>query len=287
MNSAKTIIITGAGGFIGSHLTSYLAGLGVRVRAFGRKTPTLHDPRIAYHPFDLANIQDAGFAGADYLIHCAHESVLGRGVNVEAAKKIISLCKKHDIRLIFLSSFSAHEDAESEYGREKLAIERLCDPEKDLVLKLGLVLGPGGGLFGKIVSLLDRLPVVPLVGAGSQMIQTLALEDLGAVMASGIEKNISGAYAIAHPLPVSMKMLYEEIARRLGRTPVFVPVSLSAAFRMARLAEALGFHPPITSENVLGLKHLRVRDTREDVARFGVLLKDWRETLDRFLPSFA
>src|SRR6266508_3013627 len=46
MTEQATVLVTGAGGFIGHHLTSYLAGLGRRVRGVDLKLPE-HEPSRA------------------------------------------------------------------------------------------------------------------------------------------------------------------------------------------------------------------------------------------------
>src|SRR5216110_1951719 len=54
MTERATVLVTGAGGFIGHHLTSYLAGLGQRVRGVDLKLPEYEPSRAAeFHLMDL------------------------------------------------------------------------------------------------------------------------------------------------------------------------------------------------------------------------------------------
>src|SRR3990167_6343192 len=199
-----TIIITGSSGLVGSALVSYFSKLGFQVRAFQRSLPKSNNPSIVYYPFDLADVQDRGFKGADYIVHCAYRPVVSKhdrecmiNIDIEGAKKIITLARKHNIKIVFFSTLAAHPAARSYYGKQKLFSEGLFDVKKDLIIKPGLVLGEGGGLFGRIASILRNYNLVPLVGRGQQRIQTIALDDLCRIVEVGIKKNIVGKFMIA------------------------------------------------------------------------------------------
>lgn len=258
------------------------------MRAFQRSLPKQSNPLITYYPFDLADVKDQGFAGADYLIHCAYRPIvsrqdkkLNRNIDIEGTKKIISLSRKYAIKVVFLSTVSAHSGAESYYARNKLLAEGLFDARKDLILKLGLVLGLGGGLFGKIIASLRNNKIVPLVGGGRQRIQTIALDDLCRIIEIGINKNIVGNFIIAHPSVITMNELYREMADRISVQPLFIPVPLVVTYRLSQLMERMGFRLPFTSENVLGLKDLKTFNPNPDLEVFGLKIKDYRTTLNQ------
>ena len=89
---------------------------------------------------------------------------------------------------MFLSSQSATPHATSSYGRTKLEAERrLLETEGIRIVNLrpGLVTGPGaGGLFQRVSSTVERLPIVPLLGGGRAIVQPIHVDDLcGAILA--------------------------------------------------------------------------------------------------------
>lgn len=288
MNNNPTIIITGSSGLVGSSLVSHFSKLGFNVRAFQRSVPKNENPLITYYHFDLANVQDEGFTGADYLIHCAYRPVIskreresGNNVDIEGTKRVIALARKHNIKIIFLSTVSAHPAAKSFYAQNKLHIESLFDVKKDLILKLGLVIGEGGGLFGKIVSSLKSYKIVPLIGGGQQQIQTLALDDLCRIIETGINKNIVGKYMVAHPAIVSMEEIYRKTAEHIGAKPVFIPVPWKITYQSSQIIEQMGLKLPFTAESVLGLGDLKTFDMAPGLAVFGLRIKDLQTTLDQ------
>lgn len=288
-----TIIITGSSGFVGSALVSHFTNSGFQVRAFQRTIPAHSKAAspgslVSYYSFDLADVQDRGFEGADYIVHCAYRPVVNKraresmvNIDIEGTRKIIAYARKYGIKMIFLSTLSAHPDAESYYGKHKLFTEGLFDTQKDLIIKPGLVLGQGGGLFGRIASILKGFKLVPLVGSGNQRIQTIALDDLCRIIEIGIKKNITGLYMIAHSSPVFMKDLYRDMAHRMGRHPLFIPVPLALTYYLLLLTESIGLRMPFTSQNVLGLRDLKIFDTAPSLEAFGLVAKDCQATLNQ------
>jgi len=289
--SEPIIAITGANGFIGRGLVYHFHSLGWQVRAFVHSPPMTRIEGVDYVPYALERaLEERAFQGAQHLVHCAHlvrdRRKDSEVINLNGTQALIELCRRSQIRLAFLSSFSAHAQARSEYGRVKLRIEGLLDPARDLILRPGLVLGPGG-LCGNIVSVISRRGIVPLVGGGQQPLQTVALEDLCKVVSKGLQDRMQGAYYIAHPDPITLRGLIELIGEFCGHRPRMFPVPLGPTFLLSRLAEFMGLKLPVSSDSILGAKHLRVVDTRPDLEAFDVRLQPCREVLAAFVPQLC
>lgn len=286
--TSRAIGITGASGFIGSRLVDHFADRGWTVRAFQR-SPEKGTPRpgVARHRFRMPDeVDPSGFAGLDLVVHAAVEEWRAGGgdsdaVNREGTDRVIAAARAHGARLIYLSTLSAHDDAESHYGRSKLELERRFDPARDAVLRLGLVLDRQGGLFGRMVETLRNAAVVPLVDGGRQPIQTLAMDDLLAIVETVAGRALAGRFDVAHPEVHRMRDLYDAILRHLPRRPLLLPVPLSLVALGAATLEALRLPAPVTRENVLGLRHLRAFDTAPSLARLGVKVLALEEAVRR------
>jgi dTDP-L-rhamnose 4-epimerase len=83
------VLITGAAGFIGSHILDSARGLGHEVRGYDSLTPAVHDGRPGYLPDDVelvvADVRDAAavrraLAGVDVVCHQA--ALVGLGVDL-------------------------------------------------------------------------------------------------------------------------------------------------------------------------------------------------------------
>lgn len=285
--SNPVVIITGANGFIGQKLTEYFLAKNYSVRALVHHFPAIKKDKVAYF---LHNIEDAPsediFKSANILIHCAYlryeKNPDADQLNIRGTKILIELCRKNNIKPVFLSSFSAHPEAESHYGKTKLACEKLFDLSRDLVLKPGLVLGTQG-LFGEIVKNVKASKFFPLVGDGTQPMQSIAIDDLCSIIGIGLEKNSVGIYYVAEPTAIPIKDLYKTISEGLNKKIVFVPIPFSLLYFVCAIAEKMRIQLPVTSENLLGLKHLRSFETEKDLRSFGVQIKNYRESIQLLL----
>lgn len=119
-DTGKKILVTGASGFLGSHLTRKLVELGYSVRTLGRsstKPKILHDLDVEHCSGDVTNIEQLATAvdGCDVVFHLAglvsyRDSDQPRqiGVNVLGTRNIMEVALKHGVkRVIHTSSVAA------------------------------------------------------------------------------------------------------------------------------------------------------------------------------------
>lgn len=149
-----TFVVTGAAGFIGSHLAEALQGRGHHVRALDCLAP-YYDPRLKEEnaaALDLERIDlaedELDFSGADAVFHLAGQpGVRSFGPvfadylrdNVLATQRLLEAAAAAAVRVVLASSSSVYGDAErfptgeeveprpvSPYGVTKLACEHLA-----------------------------------------------------------------------------------------------------------------------------------------------------------------
>ncbi|MBA3972521.1 MAG: NAD(P)-dependent oxidoreductase [Bacteroidetes bacterium] len=282
----KSIIITGAGGFIGEELTKYFSCKHWKVRAFVHSIPVVKVSGVEYCKYDLEKKPDqALFTNVDFLVHAAYLKYEKNNdsdqININGTKNLIDACRKNNIKPLFLSSFSAHAHAESHYGRSKMECEKLLDLSRDVILKPGFVIGKKG-LCGKLIETIGRSAFFPLVGGGEQPLQSVCIDDLCSVIEKVLENN-TGLFHIAEPEAITMKEFYSEIAAQLGKKLRFIPFPIVALFSISKVAEAIRVQLPVSSESVLGLKHLKTFETKQDLEKIGVVLKNYKESLRSIL----
>jgi 2-alkyl-3-oxoalkanoate reductase len=161
----ETILVTGAGGFVGGTLVEALHFAG-NYRVLAGIARWSSAPRIARLPVTLLQcdilkpdeLADA-FAGVDYVIHCAASD--DRRIIVEGTKNVLSAAVKTGVRrVIHLSSVAVYGEATGEideetepppgtlsaYGEAKTAAEALCkDVRRDLdvvIMRPSIIYGP-------------------------------------------------------------------------------------------------------------------------------------------------
>ena len=260
----KTIVITGANGFIGRFLIEFFNNKGFHVVALIHHAYKIAVPGVDYRQFDLDS-----FAGdiipkdTAAIIHAAYipykkgnNSDLR---NLKGTKRLLDIARRKKVRkFIYLSSFSATEDALSHYGKNKYKIEKLFDENTDLIFRPGLVVGHGG-LYKNIKSIISKSSVIPLIGGGKQPVQTIEINTLAQVIHGGIEKDISGFFNIATEEAIYIKDLYKSIAEDQNKKVKFIPLPYFLAGLLIYIMEIIMKQPPITIENLNGLKQMKGR----------------------------
>jgi nucleoside-diphosphate-sugar epimerase len=274
----KTVTVTGAGGFIGSHVTEALLRLGFRVRLpVRRRTPLVRDlERLGAAIFetgprnDLRGLEEA-IRGAEAVVHCA-AAVRASSPrdfhrdNVELTRTVLDLTKREQFFLLLGSQAAAgpspggvavdegHPPAPvNDYGRSKLRAEETArDWERQrggrcVVLRPSAVYGPRDRDFLALFKAVSR-GVVLLPGDGRQRISLLHVDDLVRAVLTVLQQPRTGTYFVCGEESPSWLELASLIQRVLERDRIRLlkcPPALAgwASFGADALAWALGRRP--------------------------------------------
>jgi nucleoside-diphosphate-sugar epimerase len=258
------VLVTGASGFLGGHLTELLTAKGLEVVAMVRKTSDislLDRLGLEKHVADLTDPQSLRTAvrGADAVIHlAAYYTFHGKNelydlVTVQGTKSILSACLKEGVtRFIYCSSteaigavddIPAREDhppnPQNEYGRSKLRAECVL---REYDGKLETTIVRPSGIYGPrnlddisyyfITSCTkNSLPTRILIEHGSAVVQFVHVKDVaqGFYLALTNANSIGKTYFISEDKWHTYREVYEIISRITGRRPPTFNLSKSAA----------------------------------------------------------
>jgi nucleoside-diphosphate-sugar epimerase len=283
-----TVFITGASGFVGSRLVKFFATRGWNVVGLVRDPGRCEARKnVRYIAYDLYGpLDETIFEGIDYLVHTAyvkfdhaHKDALE--ANVNGAERLLAAARKYHVKKsVFISSMSAHDDAISVYGRQKLAIEALLNAPNDVILRCGLIIGDGG-IVRHMAGFLKSKRVVPLVDGGRQPLQIVGIHDLLEVIERVLERDLHGRFVVANPEVYAYKELYKSMGEQLGVKPLFVPVPFFVLLAAMRAIAFLRLPLAVNEDNLLGLKKLRAVDSAADIKELDLELDTLREALAR------
>jgi 2-alkyl-3-oxoalkanoate reductase len=266
------VLVTGAAGFLGSHVTQLLVDQGETPRALvrpGETTTFWHSRDVDVRLGDVTDSAslESAMTGVDCVINCAartgpwgpeHEY---RSANVDALADIVRVAQAAQVRrVVQVSSITVHGDnirgaadeaaplgnASNPYSRSKVAAEKVLEtlmrtvssPEVTIV-RPGLIYGPGDtGNFARFATLVDNREMM-LIGSGRNQLPLIYVTDAarGILLASTTERAAGRVYLLVSDERVSQQTYLDTIAAELGRPPASRRVPYGLALSIATAAE--------------------------------------------------
>lgn len=252
------ILVTGAYGFIGSHIATVLKKAGHRVVGCGRdlKLGRRVLPEIDWVVCDFNKDTAASdwfprLAGIDAVVNCAGVLQGSRRDDIDAIHHrapaaLFDACAAHGVkRVIQISALGVGPEAGSAYSQSKLAAElHLADLDLDwIILRPSLVYGRGCHGGTALLRGLSALPfLTPLPGRGDQRFQPIHLADLARAVARLVEPDAPARIVLnaAGPDPMTLREICAGIRAWLGFAPAqALPVPMPLIRVAARAGDAL------------------------------------------------
>jgi len=250
--------VTGATGYVGSRIASALAAA-FDVVPMGR---SVGGEGIRWQ-MDAAQEVTAELRSRNVtvLVHSAWDFSHPDGAanwksNVDGSRRLIACAGAADVQqIIFISTISAFEDARSEYGKSKLAVERTVLASGGTVIRPGLVWGERpGGMFGSLRQQVSKGGIVPIIGDGRYPQYLIHEDDLAAIVLRAAKGEFSGrTLTVAHPRPWLLRDLILRLAAEAGKTVRLVGVPWRVIYAGLKIAETLGLKLGFRSDSVVSL----------------------------------
>ncbi|MES9905060.1 MAG: SDR family oxidoreductase [Sedimenticola sp.] len=289
------ILITGATGFIGSHITQAMIKAGHHVILCVR------NPATAQQRFQVAECIQVDFTqeqevviwvprlkNIDIVINAVgiireHGMQTFDALHRDAPTVLFQACEIAQVkRVIQISALGADETALSQYHLSKRAADEALSQLKLewAVLMPSIVYGSNAksmALFKAVAS----LPVIPLVDAGDQPVQPIHISDLMVAVLDCVETKqpIQKRIELVGPEPITMRELYSRLRNWLGfAQPRFAAIPYSITLLFARWTGFLTKRP-ISEEAVQMLKRGNTGDVGNFVNTYGYLPKSFDQAL--------
>jgi len=274
----STILVTGATGFVGSHLVPALLAAGHRVVA-GTRTPAHGDDLLArLDPADRARVEvrivdvtkpaslGPALDGVDAVIHLAaiprdfDGGASLRLVNTEGTRAVVAAMWKAGIRrLVHLGAMGVEDDPDLHYASSKAKAETLVADSglEWTILKPSLQFGEGDGFFNIVAGLVRMSPgLVPVPGRGQARFQPIHTDDVAAVVVRALEDptTIRESFELGGPRYWTYREITAEVLRALEKRRIIVPMPVLLIRLVAGASELVHLPFPVATDQLRQLK---------------------------------
>jgi dihydroflavonol-4-reductase len=254
------VLVTGATGFIGSHLIQKLSSMGKSVRCLVRRKTTLPaEVEVVLGDLTSGHGVEEALRGVDTVIHLAGvtkalDAEAYYAGNARATETLVRALQGRPVRLVHVSSLAAigpsldgapvAEDADphplTNYGRSKLEAEsgvRRLFPDA-VIVRPPVVYGPRDTDVFQLLKSISKGLVLEISG-GERWFSAIYVEDLvdGLLAAASRPEGLGRSYFLAYPKPASWSQLSAVAARIMNRTPRVLRVPGGVARAVGYCAE--------------------------------------------------
>jgi NADH dehydrogenase len=259
------IVITGASGYLGSHITRQLAEAGkpvramVRNKAFAQKEGRLANLNIELVEADVTRPETlaAAFDGADAIVHTVAIAIEKGGrtyeeINYQGTVNVVNAAKAVGVaRLIYISQLGA--DARLPYrflaskgkGQDYVAASGL----DWTAFQPSVIWGPEDEFANSFARLIPLTPIIfPIVGNESSRFQPVWVEDVATCVRLALDDptTIGKVYQLGGPEVLTLEEIERRTLKALGKKRLMIrfPMPLLRVFVL--VMETLLPNPPVT-----------------------------------------
>lgn len=262
--SRLPVVVTGAAGFVGTHVCRTLARGGWRIRAFVhdpmKAAGRLADLRVEFRVGDVRDPQalDSALAGAGAVVHLAAIAIERGGstyesVNTEATRTLIACTRMAGIRrFVFMSQNGASATSPSRFLRSKGIAEELVR-ESGLdwtVLRPSVIFGPEDEFVNVLARIARITPLVlPLPDGGRARFQPISVRDVAAVVSLALQREgtVRRGYPLGGPAPLTLRQMAERILTAMHARRTIVGIPRSMLRPLVGAMQRVVPNPPVTT----------------------------------------
>ena len=265
------VLVTGGCGYFGDLLAARLQEAGHGVRVFDLAAPQTPRPGVEYRRGDIRDqaAVASACAGMDWVFHNVAQVPLAKdpdlfwSVNRDGTRVLLEAAAAAGARkIVHTSSSAVYGKPErnpvteetvpvplEDYGRAKLAAERLCHEHAArgldvTVVRPRTVLGQGRlGIFQILFDWVSQGANIPVLGTGGNRYQFVHAGDLAEACLLAAAKPGPACYNCGAERFGSMREALEDLCRHAGTGSRVRSVPKAPALALMRLSSALGLSP--------------------------------------------
>ncbi|MGM9474070.1 SDR family oxidoreductase [Pseudarthrobacter sp. YS3] len=227
---AKTVLVTGATGYIGGRLIPRLLEAGHRVKVLVRSpekiagVPWLGKVDVIHSSLDDGEALRQGLAGVDVLYYLVHSMAAGAGFEAKEKAMAETVAKAATdagtTRIVYMGGLHPANANLSTHMRSRETVGKvfLDSPVDAIVFQAGVVIGSGSASFEMIRHLAETLPFMPAPSWVRNKIEAIAVRDVlhYLVGAASLEGHINRTFDIGCRQVLTYAGMMKEYAAEAG-----------------------------------------------------------------------
>jgi len=289
------VAVTGGTGFVGKVVVSELLGAGYEVQILSRGTPEMLPEGARHFAGNVVTGEglDAFVAGVDSVIHLVgiireagsntFELVHHKGtVNI-----IVAAAQAGVRRYLHMSAMGTREGAASIYHQTKYAGEEAVRASglDWTIFRPSTIFGPGDSFINMLAGMMRKLPVLPVIGAGTNKMQPVFVENVAAAFKNTLESDvhIGKTYELGGPDLLNFMQILGIISQVIDKKPLLLPVPVQIVAPAVKLAQLLKLPLPISSDQLIMLGEDNIRTGGDPVEELGIEWTPFEEGIRQYL----
>lgn len=258
------VLVTGAAGFVGTHVCRELTQRGARVRALVR-SPAKAAERLASLPVDVhvGDIRDESvlrraLEGCDIVVHLVAIAIERRGqtyedINALGTRRVLDAMRAVGVtRLVHMSQNHAASNSPYRFLRSKGLAEDAVRASglEWTVLRPSVIFGPEDAFVNVLARLVRLSPLIcPLPGGGRARFQPVHVDDVARAVAIALERSesVRRAYALGGPAQLSLRQMTERVLVAMDAKRLLVPLPTAVLRPLIAVAQRVLPSPPVTT----------------------------------------
>jgi NADH dehydrogenase len=266
------VLVTGGSGFIGSHVRDEL--LRRPEMADGRVLRMTRDPKgkrdddpratfVAGDVRDAASLERA-VEGVDAVVHCVQfpnhpvqnpsKGYTYMEIDAKGTERVVAASVKGGVRrIVYVSGAGTSPERAEPWFRAKVIAENAVRESgiDFVILRPTWIYGPDDRTLNRFVTFIKYLPVVPVVGDGTNRVQIVSIFDVAKVVADAVfnAEATGGTFDLGGPENLTMDEILARLQKVLGTHRILVHQP-AAFMKLATIPLQLLPAPPLSPEAV-------------------------------------
>jgi len=256
------ILLTGATGFIGTHLRRALVRDGHEVVGLTRR-PQDEEEGVTWLVGDVNTPETLveGMNGCGAVIHLVgiiteHGDSTYQRMHVQATEHVLAAMRRVKVhRLLHMSALGAGPKQATEYFRTKWAAEELVRASTIdyTIFRPSTIFGPGDGFINTLVDQIRRFPVIPIIGKGDYPMAPISVHAVVEAYLQALSLDgptTAKTFELCGPETLTFAQIVSLLAGHMGINKARAHLSVGLVRFGIRLLQFMHIPSPITQDQL-------------------------------------